>query len=204
MKLCCQKEKITIKQLCILVLFAVVYGPLKPVYIPLTALVFLIPNGKFPVGKLNNLRWKNFVIKSVIVVMAAASFLIVNKCKFMSMRWIENPKSNVNIETTISDVMMMEEKDLYDIENSDPCNRPNISYLIDNPFHILESYMGAFLAFMDEYILSLFGNYLGWYHIRIPIYVSILVMVLCVCHIQKVIIWRGILLMKKGKYGLFF
>ena len=48
MKLCCQKEKITIKQLCILVLFAVVYGPLKPVYIPLTALVFLITNGTFP------------------------------------------------------------------------------------------------------------------------------------------------------------
>ena len=204
MKLCCQKEKITIKQLCILVLFAVVYGPLKPVYIPLTALVFLIPNGKFPVGKLNNLRWKNFVIKSVIVVMAAASFLIVNKCKFMSMRWIENPKSNVNIETTISDVMMMEEKDLYDIENSDPCNRPNISYLIDNPFHILESYMGAFLAFMDEYILSLFGNYLGWYHIRIPIYVSILVMVLLCMSYSESDNMEGNIINEKGKIWIIF
>lgn len=204
MKLCCQKEKITIKQLCILVLFAVVYGPLKPVYIPLTALVFLIPNGKFPVGKLNNLRWKNFVIKSVIVVMAAASFLIVNKCKFMSMRWIENPKSNVNIETTISDVMMMEEKDLYDIENSDPCNRPNISYLIDNPFDMLESYMGAFLAFMDEYILSLFGNYLGWYHIRIPIYVSILVMVLLCMSYSESDNMEGNIINEKGKIWIIF
>ena len=100
--------------------------------------------------------------------------------------------------------MMMEEKDLYDIENSDPCNRPNISYLIDNPFDMLESYMGAFLAFMDEYILSLFGNYLGWYHIRIPIYVSILVMVLLCMSYSESDNMEGNIINEKGKIWIIF
>lgn len=173
MNLCYQKQEITKKQLCVLFLFAVVYGPLKPVYIPLTAMVFIIPNEKF-----NNLKWKSIILKSVIVLVAVISFLIVNNCKFMSMRWIESPKSNANIEIALNDIMVVEEKNSYEIEDRDPCNRPNISFLMNNPFDIPESYMGALLVFMDEYILSLFGNYLGWYHVRIPIYISILVMML--------------------------
>ena len=172
-KLYQQKEKITIKQIGLLFLFSAIYGSLKPVYIPLIALVFLFPN-----EKLSDFRWKNYICKFAIVSIAVISFLLVNKYTFMSMKWIEDIFNNSDMENVYSEEFINEEMENYKIEDRDPCNRPNFTFLMNNPMDMLESYMGTFYVFMDEYILSLFGNYLGWYHIRIPIYISILVMLL--------------------------
>lgn len=173
MKLCKQDTRLTVKQIGLLGLFAIVYGPFKPVYIPLIALLYLIPNSKF-----SNLRMKSIFCKTAIVGMAAISFLMVNKYDIMAMEWIENDTLDISREEMYDENMVLELKDYYDIEDRDPCNRPNVSFLLDNPFDLVESYMGAFLLFMDEYLLSTFGNYLGWYHIRIPVYVSIMAMIL--------------------------
>ena len=172
-RLCRQDDKVSMKQMGILMLLAAAYGPLKPVYIPLTALVFLIPN-----NKINDNKWKSLGIKTLIVGLAAISFLLVNKFSLMSMRWIENETIDISSEVMYDENMVLEETEYYDIVDRDPCNRPDMTFLLKNPFDMVESYMGAALAFMDEYILSTFGNYLGWYHIRIPVYISLLAMLL--------------------------
>ena len=172
-KLCQQNENVSGRQLGLLMLIAALYGSLKPVYIPLVALVFLIPN-----IKINSVRWKSYISKVIIVGIAIISFLLMNKGSFMSMKWIENKTLDIDVGMLYDENMVIEEMEVYKIQDRDPCNRPDFAFLLDNPFDMVESYMGAFLAFMDEYILSLFGNYLGWYHIRIPIYISILAMIL--------------------------
>lgn len=173
MKLCQQNGKITSKQMGLLVLFSVVYAPFKPVYIPLMALVFLIPDSKF-----SDLKYKSIVCKATIVGIAVVSFLMVHKYDIMAMGWVENDTIAIGGEVMNDKAMAFEETEYYVMEDTDPCMLPSKSFLLDNPFDMVESYMGAFLAFMDEYVLSIFGNYLGWYHIRIPIYVSILTMIL--------------------------
>lgn len=172
-RLCRQDDKVSMKQMGILMLLAAAYGPLKPVYIPLLGLVFLIPD-----HKIGDTKWKSMGIKTFIVVLAAASFLLVNNFSFMSMRWIENETIAISAEVMYDESMVLEETEYYDIVDRDPCNRPNVTFLLENPLDIVESYMGAVLAFMDEYVLSAFGNYLGWYHIRIPVYISLLAMLL--------------------------
>lgn len=172
-RLCRQDDKVSMKQMGILMILLIAYGPLKPVYIPLTALVFLIPN-----NKINDNKWKSLGIKTLIVGLAAISFLLVNKFSLMSMRWIENETIDISSEVMYDENMVLEETEYYDIVDRDPCNRPDMTFLLKNPFDMVESYMGAALAFMDEYILSTFGNYLGWYHIRIPVYISLLAMLL--------------------------
>ena len=173
MKLCQQKEKMTLKQLGLLVMFSVVYAPFKPVYIPLIALVFLIPDSKF-----GDSKSESIVFKNAIVGIAVVSFFMVHQYDIMAMNWVENDTLAISGEVTNDKGMVFEEAEYYVMEDTDPYMRPNRSFLLDNPFDMFESYMGAFLAFLDEYILSTFGNYLGWYHIRIPVYVSILAMIL--------------------------
>lgn len=170
-RLCRQDDKISMKQMGMLMLLAAAYGPLKPVYIPLLGLVFLIPN-----HKISDTKWKSLGIKTLIVGLAAISFLLVNKFSLMSMRWIENETIAISSEVMYDESMVLEETEYYDIVDRDPCNRPNMTFLLQNPLDMVESCMGAVLAFMDEYVLSTFGNYLGWYHIRIPVYISLLAM----------------------------
>lgn len=186
--ICRNDNKITKKQIFAMLAIIGVLVNLKPVYIPLAALVFVIPD-----EKISDSRRKSAICKTVAVLISVLTFIFVYKYNVMSMVSIsENAKPNADgaaeisgamafaesYNYDISDAMEFAESHNYDISDADLKRLKDIAFMRENPFDIVESCMGLLLTNVDEFILSMFGSYLGWYHIRIPIYVAILAMLL--------------------------
>lgn len=171
LKLRTQENMISNKQLIGLICLLCIYVPLKPVYAPLAGLVLLIPD-----SKISDTKRISIVKKAVLLILSLVVVLLVYKCSFMTMKWIESEKQILT--NSDSDEYVKRELDYYNMIDIDPVNKPNSHYLLDNPMHMVESFMNAYLSFTDEYIFSTFGNYLGWYHIRVPLYVSLLSMLM--------------------------
>ena len=169
-----QKKQLSIKQKILFGILVFLFGLLKPVYVPLIAIVLLIPNENVAKDRL-----KSYGYKAAILIIAMISCVLLQKFSLMSMKMIENEINPSNSSSVISDeTMKLEIQEVYQIQNLDPKLLPTKKFLIENPFDFFESAMASFIAFFDEYVLSLFGNYLGWYHIRIPVYISVMAMVL--------------------------
>lgn len=174
MKLWYQETDITLRQKVLLGILAAFYASLKPVYIPVLAIIYIIPN-----QKLSKKKWKACLYKCGVMVLALAAFVLVNSFEIGSMSAIASPVRQ-NPVAGQEHEMYFAESDTYDIEDLDHFPWVTKRFLYENPLHMVECFMESILRLTDEYLLSAFGNYLGWYQIRIPVYVSLLVMVLFV------------------------
>ncbi len=181
LKLYNQKSELLIKEKIFFAIFAFLFGFIKPVYVPLVAVVFLIPD-----KIINKDKIKSFAFKTVILIITMAACLLLQETGFMSTKKIANNTKDISItDSYTTSEMQLEVQEYYQLQDKDPTNRPTIGFMIDNPFDLLESIFATFIAVFDEYILSMFGNYLGWYHIRIPVYISIMAMILLYFAYQK-------------------
>lgn len=167
------KKQITWKQLAVLVLLCAVYAPLKPIYIPIIALVFIIPN-----KRISDISWKSILIKTSIFLCAIVATLAVYKGKVFSMWNISNEAAEGNIAQVQYGMWEADLGEVIQISDQTPYPHPNLSFFMENPFDIIESYAGAILNIADDYILSAFGKYLGWYDVVLPTYVAITMMIL--------------------------
>lgn len=170
-KLCGQCERIEIRQLLMLTLISVMFVIQKPVYVPLIGLVFLIPD-----RSISKSRKKSLFCKVCIWMTTLIFLLLVQKFAFLSMENIQN-----DITATADandDNMEMEMSTEYQITDTNPQNLLSIEFISENPFALIEGYLGAFVDSIDNYLLELFGDHLGWLCIQIPTYVLICLMVL--------------------------
>lgn len=79
-------------------------------------------------------------------------------------------------EDVVSDDWTQELVEFYSVTNNDPYNRPTLQFMLENPLHWIESYLGALINCFDEFLFSMFGKYLGWYDIILPNYIALIVM----------------------------
>ena len=100
LKLLDSEEKIGIKQLGILALMIAIYATLKPVYIPLVALVYLLPDRRIS-GK----KWKSLACKTALVSIGLVSVLLLYKFQFLSMLQIQDDISYVPVEIVTNSEM---------------------------------------------------------------------------------------------------
>lgn len=181
LKLYAKDEKINLKQIGVLIIIAFVYATLKPVYIPLIALVFLLPD-----KKISNNRWKSVVCKASIMGVGLLSALLLYKFSFMSMLNIQDDIIHTEVQMVSDEGMAAELTEIYQITDNIPYELPNIKFIMENPFDLIESYMGAFLTYADEYFLALFGCGLGrLWDLHNPMYIGILMMLLLCISYKK-------------------
>ena len=167
------------KQLIILAVLCMIYAPLKPVYLPIVALVFIIP-GK----NINEMFWKSILYKTGVLFLAIISIGAVYIGSAFTI-------SSLVRESIISEEQERESADLIQsdcfeidpdmeirIADQDYYMYPNLDFMMENPFDIIESYAGAVINLSDEWMLSALGKYLGYYDVVLPTHVSIIVMVL--------------------------
>ena len=179
LKFCTQEVKV--KQIAHLAVIAFLFAPLKPTYMPLAALVFLIPN-----ENISNNKLKSWGGKLVVLGSAFLAVILVYKCGFGSMRQIEDVgRADIRDEAMAYDGSMAGSLEkLYKIEDNDPYYQPNFEFIIENPFDIAEGLMGAYIVYADEYLLALFGCGLGrLWDLHNPTYVGLLTMLLlCIAY----------------------
>ena len=174
LKLLDSEEKIGIKQLGILALMIAIYATLKPVYIPLVALVYLLPDRRIS-GK----KWKSLACKTALVSIGLVSVLLLYKFQFLSMLQIQDDISYVPVEIVTNSEMATEMLETYSISDNIPYELPNLQFILENPFDLAESFLGAIVTYADEYLLALFGCGLGrLWDLKNPMYIGILMMVL--------------------------
>lgn len=185
-KLIEQREQMSKKQLIIFAVICTMYAPMKPVYLPVIALLFLIPN-----SKISALSGRGAVYKVVVVLLAVIMVGGVYKGAVFSIAGLSNEILTENMEIMQIGEMIIDEEKPISIKNEAHYQRPDLNFIIENPFDMIESFAGAVLTFSDEYLLSAFGKYLGWYDTILPTYVAILTMVLFyasfVCENQGII-----------------
>ena len=165
---------IGVKQLGIFALLAFIYATLKPVYIPLIALVFILPD-----KRISNEKWKSLACKAAIMGVGLVSVLLLYKFQFMSMLQIQDDISYAAVEIENNSEMALEVLKTYDISDNIPYALPNLQFVLENPFDLAESFLGAFLTYADEYLLALFGCGLGrLWDLENPMYIGLLTMIL--------------------------
>lgn len=181
LKLCVQPERVGRRQLYVLAAIVFLFAPLKPVYAPLTALVFLLPG-----GKISDDKRKNQVCKFMLFAAAMVSLILVYQ---FSVGMMSEVKSNTvyAVDETVQDqggTMVLRE--VYQIDNNMPYMWPDLKYMIENPFHLTESLMQSFVVYADEYWMALFGCGLGhlwdWHN---PAYTGILMLILLYISYRK-------------------
>jgi len=172
-KLSVQKENISWKQWIILAVISMVYAPLKPVYLPFVALVFLLPFMKKGMAV-----WKDFACVSIVFLVSLGMVLAVHKGSFLMLNNFKNETKPKNKAEVSQDSMVLDEEKEITITYQDHFVRPNAEFILENPFDLVESYAGALVNLSDEYLLSAFGRYLGWYDIYLPVFIPIICMFL--------------------------
>lgn len=175
LKLCTQEEKVKAANLLCLGIIVFLFAPLKPVYAPLTATVFLLPD-----QNISDEKWRSRACKIMLVGAALIAVLIVYKFQWGVMYQIQDDTIYAEDTRPIPDEgLALERAEQYAIEDNDPYNFPTKEFLIENPFNVADSYMGAFIVYADEYLLALFGCGLGrLWDLHNPTYVGILTMLL--------------------------
>ena len=168
-----QKAQISKKQLIILIAISVLYAPLKPVYLPIIALVFIIPN-----KKIADKLWKSMLYKIGIILLSVIVIGMVYECSMFNMMSVSNKTAEKSSSYKQPDKLKVDPNKEILIIDKDHYERPNLRFMIENPFDLVESYSGAALNLLDEFLLSAVGKYLAWYDIVLPTYVGITVMVL--------------------------
>lgn len=166
-----QSENIKICQLLVLLLLILIYAPLKPVYLPIVLLVFIIPDTKISTEKR-----RSIFIKTGIFLLAAMTVVTMYKGKIGLISNVTNKVDAQFDEDVVSDDWTQELVEFYSVTNNDPYNRPTLQFMLENPLHWIESYLGALINCFDEFLFSMFGKYLGWYDIILPNYIALIVM----------------------------
>ncbi len=166
-----KKESASKKQLWWFAIICIIYAPLKPVYIPVIAIMFMIPNKKINVSLRKSVLYKAGVFFAALVMTVGVyKYSVFNTISVANER---TQKRVVNIQTnewatTLEEALQIEDQAHY--------AHPNLNYLIENPFDIIESYAGALINLGDELLLSMFGKYLSWYDVVLPTFIAIFVM----------------------------
>lgn len=174
LKLRASEDKIGIKQISILAVISFIYATLKPVYIPLIALVFLLPD-----KRISNKKWKSWACKTLIMGVGLLSALLLYKFSFMSMMQIQDEISYAESETEYNSEMAVDVMEVYRITDNIPYELPNLQFVLENPFDLAESFLGAFMTYADEYLLALFGCGLGrLWDLKNPMHIGLLTMIL--------------------------
>ncbi len=171
LKLMEQKQMVSKKQMLFLAVICIIYAPLKPVYLPVMALIFMIPN-----KQVSDSLCKSILYKSGVFFVALLMTVGVYKYSIFNTMSVSNEmlhKNNTSVQG--SDWKIDPDKDYY-IDDQAHYTHPNLNYMIENPFDIIESYAGALINLGDEFLLSMFGKYLSWYNVVLPTFISIFVM----------------------------
>lgn len=182
LKLCVQQTKITMKNLFILTIIVFFSVPLKPVYVPFAALVFLLPD-----ENISDIKWKSLTCKLAIMGAAILAVLLAHKFHIGVMSQIKDSIIYAEDTKTVSDEgMEKEQEESYIIKDNDPVGLPSKEFLIENPFNVVESYMGAFIVYADEYWLALFGCGLSHlWDLRNPAYIGMMTILLLYISYKK-------------------
>lgn len=168
-----QKNRISKKELAVLAAICTVYASLKPVYLPIVALVFIIPG-----RKISDVLWKSILYKTGVFLLSVMMIGAVYKGLWFNMAVISNERIVRNENYDDPDDFVMELDRDVQISDQDHYIHPNIDFIIENPFDIVESYAGAVIDLSDEWVFSAFGKYLSWYDVELPTYVTITMMLL--------------------------
>lgn len=168
-----QKDTASKKQLLFFLLINIIYVPLKPVYLPITALVFVISN-----KKISDTVWKSILYKAGVLLLALIMTGAVYKGLMFNMASISNERAVRTEDVSHPDEMQMAADKKIQISDQDHFIHPNVEFVMENPFDIVESYVGAMITLGDEWIFSVFGKYLGWYDVILPTYVGLTAMIL--------------------------
>jgi Predicted membrane protein (DUF2142). len=173
LKMTVQKNRISKKELAVLAAICTVYASLKPVYLPIVALVFIIPG-----RKISDVLWKSILYKTGVFLLSVMMIGAVYKGLWFNMAVISNERIVRNENYDDPDDFVMELDRDVQISDQDHYIHPNIDFIIENPFDIVESYAGAVIDLSDEWVFSAFGKYLSWYDVELPTYVTITMMLL--------------------------
>lgn len=166
-----QKEQVSTRQWIILAVISLIYAPLKPVYVPFIALGFLIP-----FKRKSAMSWKDFVYITSIFLLSVVMVVVVHKCSFLMLSSIGRENKIQPDEKIVNNEMVIDEEEALSIKYIDHYEKPNVRFILENPFDLIESYMGTFLNCFDEFLLSAFGGYLGWYDVELPVFIPIMAM----------------------------
>lgn len=184
LKLCGQNERVSIMQIVKLAIIVFFFAPLKPVYVPLAALVFLIPD-----NNISDEMWKSRAYKIMVVAVALISVQLIYVYSVGSMVRVRDDIVYANMKIVAiddTDAASFELEPSYQISNNKPYVWPSLEYMAENPFNLVESFMGAYIVYADEYWLALIGCGLGglwdW---RNPAYVGVITLILLYISYRK-------------------
>lgn len=168
-----QKEKLSKKQMAIFAVMCIIYAPLKPVYIPIIAIILIIPN-----KHIGDLSWRSILYKAGVLLAAVMMTVGVYKYSIYNMKSVLNEKTDKKIVSVQEDDWEKDPDKEIQISDQTYYTHPNLNFMMENPFDIFESYAGVMVDSGDELILAAFGKYLSWYDVILPTYVAIFAMAL--------------------------
>lgn len=134
---------VTIKDIVVCFLFAMLVAPSKLVYLPVILLVFIIPKEKF-----NFSSKKVFLIKTGIVFVSFIFLLLLQIKGFES-------------SATSTELWWANEP------------TRSLSWVLKNPIETLKIYVRTLFVRGEFYFNTLVGSHLGWFQISIPTYAYI-------------------------------
>ncbi len=181
LKLCTQTGRVTRRQILVLAVVIFIFAPLKPVYAPFTALVFLLPD-----QSISEEKRKSRGCKIMLISVAAVSLLLIYKYSIGSMSQVRSDVISTNAEAVQNAGKTLSLDTTYQIANNKPYLWPSLEYAIENPLNLIESLMGSFIVYADEYWLAMTGCGLGhlwdW---RNPTYIGIMILMLLYISYRK-------------------
>ena len=135
-----KEDNISIKDIIVCSVFAILVGTSKLVYIPLVLLVFIIPKEKF------GFSFKKTLLTKVMIFAIAVIFMIITQLG--------------NLLETVTDV---------EVSWSGEDAR-SVSWILQNPLHAIKVYVDTIFVRGDFYLDSLVGYSLGFFQITVPGY----------------------------------
>lgn len=185
-KLMEQEENVSKKQVLILLLICVCFAQFKPIYFPLIALVFMIPNNKIDVSPI-----RSVMIKSAVIAVAFIMLLLVyDYASPLNMKSLRGEYIPLPVVENIAAEPQLFDGWLYSqtggiIHFSSGVTESAISYLMHNPLDIFQRIVYTILDCIDWLVLYVFGNYMGGHEIRIPISVTLLFVICFYRYVTK-------------------
>lgn len=174
LKFSVQSERVGKRQLYFLAVIIFVFAPLKPVYAPLAALVFLLPD-----EKISDEKRKSRGCKFMLFAVAMVSLILTYHFSIGMMSQVKSNTVYAAAETVQDQDSIVVLREIYQIDNNRPYKWPDLKYMIENPFHLTESLMQSFVVYTDEYWMALMGCGLGrlwdWHN---PAYTGMLMLIL--------------------------
>lgn len=167
------ESKVSNKTLILFGILCALYPVVKPPYMLLAGLVLLIPN-----KNISEKTKSAYIYKATVLILTLISVVLLRSDNSMLMTKYYSDATVKSVNDKQDSTMVLDESEVIFIVDSDHYGRKGIDFIFENPLDFIESFSVAIMEQLDEYSISMFGGYLGWYDTRLPVYNVMLVVVL--------------------------